>query len=350
MDLDAYVAAHSAEWRRLDELTNRSRRASRLSGAEVLELVERYQQASTHLAYVRSHLPDPALVTRLTALVGAAHGAIHGHRPRSARGIGRFFRSTFPAAVWWNRRFVLAAALLTFVPAIALGVWISHSDAALEAAAPAAVREAYVSDNFESYYSSQPAGEFAAKVFVNNVRVAMLAFAAGILLCVVTAFILAQNGALLGVAAGLFASVGESPKMWGLLLPHGVLELSAVVVAGAAGLRIGWTVIDPGDRRRADALIEEGRRSAAIVLGLILAFAVAGTIEGFVTGRGVSTPLRVGLGLTVGAAFWAYVVIVGRRAIAGGDRGLLGAPPRVRPGADGRAGDDQSRPLALAPR
>ena len=170
-------------------------------------------------------------------------------RGRCAR-LARFFTVSFPAAVWHDRRFVAVAAALTFVPALAVGVWLANSRAAVEASAPEAVREAYVEEDFEAYYSSEPAAQFASEVFVNNVQVAIYAFAAGILLCGVTAYILILNGSNVGVAAGLFAAAGESPKFWGLILPHGLLELSAVVIAGAAGLRLGWAIIDPGDRTR----------------------------------------------------------------------------------------------------
>ena len=101
-------------------------------------------------------------------------------------------------------------------------------------------------DDFEAYYSSAPAGEFATAVTVNNIQVGFLAFASGILLCVVTAFILVNNGANVGQAAGLFAAAGEQSKFYGLILPHGLLELSAIVVAGGAGLAIGWAIVDPG--------------------------------------------------------------------------------------------------------
>ena len=161
-------------------------------------------------------------------------------------------------------------------------------------------------------------------MFSNNVIVAFQAFALGIFFCVGTLFVLVQNGALLGVAAGLFAAVGQQPKFWGLILPHGLLELTSVFVAGAAGLRLGWTLIDPGDRPRLAALAAEGRRAVVIVLGLVAAFLVAGTIEGFVTGRPWPTWLRVGIGVVAEAAFLAYVVILGRRAAARGLTGALG--------------------------
>ncbi len=114
------------------------------------------------------------------------------------------------------------------------------------------------------------------------------------------------------MAAGLFAAVGEAPKFWGLILPHGLLELTAVCVAGGAGLCLGWTLIDPGDRPRVVALAEEGRRAMLIVLGLVVVFGVAGTIEGFVTGSGLPTTVRVGIGVVAGIVFLLYFVGQGR--------------------------------------
>ena len=164
------------------------------------------------------------------------------------------------------------------------GAWIANSDAALDASGPEAVRAAYVEEDFASYYSSAPASQFAAEVTFNNIQVSITAFALGILACVGTAAILVFNGANVGVAGGLFAAVGEPGKFWGLILPHGLLEITAVIVAGGAGLRLGWALIDPGDRTRGRALTEEGRRSVIVILGLVFAFVTAGLIEGFVTG------------------------------------------------------------------
>jgi uncharacterized membrane protein SpoIIM required for sporulation len=186
------------------------------------------------------------------------------------------------------------------------------------------VREAYLEEDFEDYYSSEPATQFATEVTVNNIQVAITAFATGVLLCLPTVFLLVFNGANVGFAGGLFAEAGELGKFFGLILPHGLLELTAVVIAGAAGLRLGWAVIAPGDRSRARALGDEARRSGVIALGLVLAFAVAGLIEGFVTGRGVPTGLRVGIGVAAEVAFITWIVVQGRAATARGVTGALG--------------------------
>lgn len=325
LDLDRFLTTNGPVWDRLASLTARANRGiGRLGGSELHELVQLYQRASTHLSFARTYYRDPGLVARLTGLVAAAGAVVYGTRPRTWRSLGRFFSATFPAAVWHLRRFVVASSVLLLGPALAMGIWLSSSTRAVEAAAPAPVRQALLENDFEAYYSSAPAAEFATEVFTNNVRVAVLAFAAGILVCVPTAWVLASNGANVGVAGGLFAAAGEAPKFFGLILPHGMLELTAVAVAGGAGLALGWSVIAPGDRLRRDALAEEGRRAVVVVLGLVVAFAVAGLIEGFVTGRPWPTGLRVGIGATAWLAFLLYVVAQGRKSAAAGLTGTLG--------------------------
>jgi uncharacterized membrane protein SpoIIM required for sporulation len=325
MDIDRYIATNQPTWDRLGVLTARAGRSvRRLSPAELDELVRLYQRVSTHLSYARTYYRDPSLTATLTRLVARAGAVVYGTRSRSLRSVGRFFAVTFPAAVWHARRYVLVSFALTVVPAFGMGVWLAHSPAALDASAPAAVREAYVNEAFEDYYSSQPAEAFAAKVFTNNVQVGFLAFAGGVLACVPTAYVLAFNGARLGEVAGLFASVGQSAKFWGLILPHGLLELTGVFIAGATGLMLGWSLIDPGDRPRGTALVEEGRRAIVVVLGLIAVFATAGFIEGFITGHVGSTAVRVGIGATAEAAFILYVVTRGRAAARRGITGALG--------------------------
>ena len=325
MDIDRFVAVNGPTWDRLAALTARaSRGVRRMPAAELDELVRLYQRVSTHLSYARTNYRDPALAARLTGLVAAAGAAVYGARPRSWRSFLTFVNVTFPAAVWHARRAVAASAALLLLPAVALGFWLGTSDEALRASAPDAVREAYLAEDFEDYYSSEPAAQFATEVFTNNIRVAFLAFASGILLCVFTGYLLVTNGASLGFAAGLFASAGELPRFFGLILPHGLLELSAVAVAGGAGLRLGWAIIAPGDRTRRDALAEEGRRSVVIVIGLVGAFFAAGLIEGFVTGRPWPTAIRVGIGTVTWLAFVLYIVVQGRAAAALGRTGLLG--------------------------
>lgn len=313
MDVDRFISVHRPTWDRLAHLARRGRRGGRrLEPSELDELVHLYQQVSGHLSHARAAYGDVALTSTLTRLVADANASIYGTRSSATTAIRRFVFFSFPGAVWRIRRFVLASAVLTLLPAVAVGAWIANSDAALDASGPDAVRAAYVEEDFEDYYSSEPAAQFAADVTFNNIQVSVTAFALGIAGCVGTAAILVFNGANVGVAGGLFHAVGEAGRFWGLILPHGLLEITAVVVAGGAGLRLGWALIDPGDRSRGRALTEEGRRSVIVVLGLVFAFVTAGLIEGFVTGSPLPTGVRVAIGVIVEVAFVSYVWRFGR--------------------------------------
>lgn len=328
MDIDAFIALHAPTWRRLEELVQRASRPGRCSGAELDELVDLYQRTATHLSVVRTSSPDPMLVDRLSALTVRARSVVAGGRVRGWSEVGRFFAVTFPAAVYRARWWVLGAAVFTVVVAVSLGTWIAtHPEVQRTIASPEEVRQ-LVDHDFADYYSSAPAASFGAKVFVNNAWVAALAFAVGILLAVPTVFVLFQNAANVGLVGGLMAAHDKLGLFFGLILPHGLLELTAIFVAAGVGMKIGWTVIDPGHRRRGDALGEEGRAAVAVVTGLVLVFAVAGFTEAFVTPSGLPTWARVGWGVAIETAFLSYVLVLGRRAVREGHTGDLDAALR----------------------
>ena len=138
-----------------------------------------------------------------------------------------------------------------------------------------------------------------------------------------TLFALFQNAANVGVIGGYMFAAGMGGLFLGLISPHGILELTAVFVAAGAGLRLGWTIIDPGPRRRADAIAEEGRSTVVIALGLVVVLAVSGAIEAFVTPSGLPTWTRVGIGVVAEVAFLTYVWVLGGRAARRGETGDL---------------------------
>ncbi len=323
MDIDVFVAAHTATWARLDHLVRRAARPRRCTGAELDELVDLYQRVATHLSVIRTSSPDPALVDRLSSLVARARGAVAGAKPRTWQNVWRFVAVTFPAAVWRARHWTLAVAAGFLFVAFAVGTWVAQNpDVQAAMIPPEAVRD-LVEHRFADYYSSAPAASFGSHVFVNNAFVATIAFAFGPLLGVPTLWILFTNALNVGGMGGIMVANGKGDVFFGLILPHGLLELTAVFVAAAVGMRIGWTLVDPGDRSRADALAEEGRSSALVILGLVGVFAVAGFIESVVTPSGLPTWGRVGIGIAVEAGFVTYVTVLGRRAALAGETGDL---------------------------
>lgn len=325
MDLDRYLTTHRPTWDRLADLSRRARRSPRaLRSREIDEFVGLYQRVSSQLSFARHHYADPALTVELTALVASANSTLYRRTSSPTAALRRFFTVSFPAAVWHLRRFVAVAAIATLLPAAIVGLWLAATEEALAyIAGTEAERAAYIDEDFESYYSSEPAAQFATEVLINNIQVSFFAFAAGVLFGIGSVLILVFNGAQFGVAIGLFIVAGQQSRFWGLILPHGLLEISAVIIAGAAGMALGWALVVPGDRSRPAAFTQEARRSVVVILGLVLAFIVAGIIEAFITPSSLPTLARVGVGVAVELAFVAYIVSFGRRAALLDLTGLL---------------------------
>jgi len=321
VDLDAYVAAHAGEWARLEQLLGRASRPRRLSGSEVDELVDLYQRTATHLSVVQSAGPDPVLVARLSTLVARARGVVAGSRRARWSDVGEFLRADFPALVYRTRWWSIGATAFFLVVAVGSGVWVAVSPEAQLAAAPPDVVQRLVDEDFENYYSSNPAQDFAAQVFTNNALLAAQAILFGVLLGIPVLYVLLLNAVNVGVTGGLMAANDRTGLFFGLILPHGLLELTAVFVACGLGLKLGWTVVDPGGRTRAQALAEEGRALVAGALGLALVLFVSGLVEAFVTPSPLPTWARIAVGVLVEALFLAWVYVLGRRAHLAGRTG-----------------------------
>ncbi|MFJ9646540.1 stage II sporulation protein M [Streptomyces sp. NPDC004244] len=328
MDLDVFVTAHRAEWDRLEQLLGRGRR---LTGAEADELVSLYQRTATHLSLVQSGSPDPVLTGRLTQLVARARATVTGTRRASWRDAARFFTVGFPAAVYRSRRWWIPTALLSTLLGVLIGWWIAtHPEVQSAIAAPEELKAlTQPGGEYETYYSSHPAASFAAKVWTNNAQAAAICLVLGAFLGIPVLWILFLNMVNLGVGIGLMTSAGRLDVFLGLILPHGLLELTAVFVAAGTGLRLGWTVIDPGPRTRRAALAEQGRAALGMAIGLAVVLFVSGLIEGFVTPSGLPTWARIGIGVAAEALFLSYVYVLGGRAARAGEVGDVEAADRT---------------------
>lgn len=320
VDVDAFIAAHEHEWARLETLV---RRRGRLAGPEADELVSLYRQVSTHLAMVRSSAPDAVLLGRLTTLVARARSAVAGSRDPGWNDVARFLTVSFPAALYRSRYWWVGVAAAFVVVSTVVAWWVAaNPDVQFAIQAPEDIRQ-LVERDFEDYYSAHPAGSFATQVWINNLWVAAACLVLGVFLGLPVIAILWVNVTNVAVSAGLMASAGRLDVFLGLITPHGLLELTAVFIAAGAGLRLGWTVIDPGPLRRSDALAEAGRAAVGLAVGLVGVLLISGVIEGFVTPSGLPTWSRIGIGVAAEAAFLTYVWVFGRRAVAAGEVGDL---------------------------
>jgi uncharacterized membrane protein SpoIIM required for sporulation len=316
VDLDAFTAVHESEWRRLELLVHRRR----LTGVEADELVNLYQRAATHLSVVRSAAPDPAVVARLSRLVAQARTRVTGGSEPWTRELARFATVSFPAAVYRARWAAAAAAMFSALLAVALGTWIARSPQAQAVIARQVDVRQLVENDFAGYYTQHAAGSFAAQVWTNNAWVAALCIAFGVT-GVLVVVVLVQNALNVGAIGGIMAVNGRLDLFFGLITPHGLLELTAVFVAAGAGLRLFWAWVDPGPVPRGQAMAREGRSMVTVALGLVVVLLVSGVVEAFVTPSALPTWARIGIGALVWGAFLTYVGVLGRRAAAAGETG-----------------------------
>jgi uncharacterized membrane protein SpoIIM required for sporulation len=279
-----------ADWRRLEALLARAEggRATALSVDELIALPLLYRSAVSSLSVARAISLDAALIAYLESLVARAYFFVYGARARPAERLLRFFRADWPAAVrmLW-RETAVAAAILAVAVAAGYALVSRDSDwyGAIMPAEMTQGRDATATTAFlrSVLYDAQQRNHlsvFATFLFTHNAQIAILAFALGFAFCLPTALLLAQNGLGLGALMALYGSRGLLAPLAGWLFIHGVTELLATVLAGAAGFRIGWAVMFPGARARLDAVAAAGRSAGAVMAGVVLMLVIAGVLEG----------------------------------------------------------------------
>ncbi|MDS1113290.1 stage II sporulation protein M [Gordonia westfalica] len=318
MDLDAYVSAHRATWERLDELSRRRR----LTGAEADEIIDTYQRVATHLSVIRSTAPDASLVAYLSALLARARGRASGTRVSTWTTFIDFVAVSFPAALYRMRWWWLTVMGVCLLAAAVMTWWVlEHPRIESSFASPQEI-ERLVTNDFESYYSEYEATSFAARVWTNNFWLAAMCIVVGVFGLPVI-WMLYSNILNLVVIGSIMIRHGRGDLFFGLLLPHGMLELTCLFVAAGVGLRIFWSWVSPGNRTRAAALGEEGRAAIGVALGLVVVLLLCGVIEAFVTPSPLPTWARIGIGVTAWLLFMVYVFVAGRRAHEAGETGDL---------------------------
>jgi uncharacterized membrane protein SpoIIM required for sporulation len=238
---------------------------------------------------------------------------------------------SFPVVAYRSWRWWLGSATAFLVVAGLIAIWVAgNPDVQATIGTPNELDE-LVNHNFADYYSENPAGSFALQVWVNNSWVAAQCIAYAILLGIPIPYVLFQNAANVGVSAGLMFGAGRGDVFLALLTPHGLLELTAVFLAAAAGMRLGWSVISPGDRPRGQVLAEQGRAVVAVAVGLAAVLLVSGLIEALVTPSPLPPFARVAIGVAAEIAFLAYVVHFGRKGVRAGESGDIADAPDIIP-------------------
>jgi uncharacterized membrane protein SpoIIM required for sporulation len=313
MNLSRFLSQRDASWQELATLVEQSgRRPERLGPQGALRLGFLYRATAADLAFARRAFPADPVVPRLEELVSRARSLVYDVPSRRGSVI-RFFARDYWRLVVKKPVALMAAFVLVFGPAALSGGWaLANPDAAV-GVVPADFRPATQSERPWRDLTPGEQAAFTTGVFTNNIQVTLVAFAGGVTFGVLTGVMLIFNGVLLGAIGGLMIGAGNWRGFLELVTGHGVLELSCIIVAGAAGLRLGWALVAPGYRTRAESARLAARESVAIALGTAPWLVAAGIVEGNrarLAEAGLGVDLAVGVAL--GIVFWTLVIWRGR--------------------------------------
>jgi uncharacterized membrane protein SpoIIM required for sporulation len=285
-----FRAANEGEWERLDRIVHviEKRSVRALDDDDLLALPVLYRNALSSLSVARETSLDRALVRYLEQLCTRAYFQIYGVQGSAWRQIGAFFACNWPDAIRGLWRETLAALALTVFGTIAGYVLVANDPAWFYGIIPqglAAGRDpsASVEALRTTLYhgsSDDPLTTFATALFTHNAQVALFAFALGFAFAVPTALLLVYNGLMLGALFAVFIPKGLGGSFGGWVLIHGTTELFAIILAGAAGFRIGMAIAFPGRLSRMDSAVRAGRSAGIAMAGVVLMLLVAGLLEG----------------------------------------------------------------------
>ncbi len=311
---ERFTARKMDRWEEFQRLADRATRdgLDRFAAAELPEFAARYREVAADLARARTYHAPPLTISRLERLVAAGHNALYRDQRTTAGRIWHVLMRECPAAVVQARGLVLVACLTFGAPLVA-GVVVIREDPSLaeqvlpesmlRRAEAGAARQAEGRGYYEASAGERPA--MAGYIIGNNIRVAFLCFAGGILAGIGALVMLAFNGLSIGATYGHFANAGLAGYLGTFIAGHGTLELFAICVAGAAGYLLGIALIAPGRLSRGEALVVNGRQALRMIGAVAVMLLVAGVIEGFVSAGTGSVAYR----LAVGAASLVFLVL-----------------------------------------
>ena len=316
MDVDRFMRERQAGW---DELATLVRQAGtkpqRLGSEALLRLGRRYRAAAADLALARRLFPGHQVTRLLERLVTEARQCVYATEPRR-RSLRAFLATGYWARILERPLMLGIAVALLFVPMALSAVWAIDDPAAALGIVPADFQGATEQGSHTADLAPGEEAALSSALYTNNIRVTFLAVAGGVLLGIGTAAVTIFNGGLIGAIIGLTVENGAIDELLRFVFPHGLLELTCIVVSSMAGLRLGWAIVDPGPLTRGASLRREARTAIEIVLGTMPWLVLAGLIEGFVSPRQLPLPVAAAVGFTVAGAYWALLFWRGRQAHA----------------------------------
>lgn len=308
MDEQSFVEQKKKSWEQLSEALDqvRLKGAKSLSHEHLRSLGANYRALVSDLSFARTQGASDGLLIYLNELAGRAHGVVYAAKPTPLRGITSFIFRDFPALFRLTINYTLVACMIFFI-----GWAISATSPEMrDSVLPQEIPKSAKGDT--SPLSGIDPSVISGYIMTNNIKVGIYAFAGGITAGLLTVFELAQNGLVIGAVAVKAAPVMGQEKFWSFILPHGIIELTAIFICGGAGLMIGAAIIAPGNMRRADSVRLVAAKALRLFAGAVMFFVIAGTIEGFVTPSKLPALFKLDFAAFTAIALILYLGFAGR--------------------------------------
>jgi uncharacterized membrane protein SpoIIM required for sporulation len=315
-----FVERRSPSWEELDQLLTRAggRGFRALDPSDVERIGRLYRAATSDLAYAGGQGYDPRLLAYLNRLVARAHAHVYGGAATTGwKRVTTFYTTTFPREFRASFATIALCAAITIATAVIAYVVVRSHPADAYALLPSGlipdqIKKSLHDSNFAFDPATSPLA--SSEIITNNVKVAIFAFAGCATLGIATLYIIGQNGLMLGGVGALFANAGFGADYWATVAPHGVIELTAIQIAGAAGLLVSGGILMPGRLSRRDAIRIAAQRAAVLIAGVASMLVVAGTIEGFYSPLRLPPAARIAVGIVSALLLFFYFAFAGREA------------------------------------
>jgi uncharacterized membrane protein SpoIIM required for sporulation len=314
--MNRFIDERKNNWKRLEELLSQLEFSSikRLPREEVREFGQLYRRAASDLAIAREETRDPKVIGYLNSLVIRAHGKIYRAEGNGVNVIWNFFAKDFPQAFRRTWRFTtLAFAIFTI-----FGVgsfFLAFNDLNFADSLGLESLRYEVQSGNRWWLTLNDANQVgSSQILTNNISVTFMAFAYGAFFGLGTLYILAFNGLHIGGALGVCYKIDPvfGNDLVTFMIGHGVIELSCIFIAGGAGMLIGYSLFNPGDLSRGNALKKAGIEAVKLVFGCACLLVIAGIIEGFLSPSSLPASIKYSTGILTGIAMYSYLLLVGR--------------------------------------
>ncbi len=323
--MNRFITERKDNWQRLEDLLSILEFSGLrgLSRAEVREFGELYRRAAADLAIARAETRDPKLINYLNSLVIRAHGKIYRADGSGVNMVWEFFARDFPNTFRRTWRYTFLAFAVFTVCGVFSFVLCYNDYNFADVLGLSDIRLAAQSD-MKWWLRLNEANQIGStEILTNNILVSFLAFAYGAFFGIGTLYIMFNNGLMIGGVLGVCYKTDPAfgNALVEFMIGHGVIELSCIFIAGGAGMLIGYSLINPGNLTRAEALKKNGIDAARLAIGCAILLVIAGIIEGFLSPSNLPAYVKYGTGILTGTAMFSYLLLVGReqKVEAGGN-------------------------------